>query len=319
MNAAALRLDKMLIRREFWENRSLWIVPAVVIGILTVLSLYMLLMILSGHPGSVSQVDLADVQHFRLDMLPDFSQIEDDRIVGMVRLSTLALASVFVVLMQIVIFFYLLDSLYAERRDRSVLFWRSMPVSDLRTVLAKLATACIASSVITFLAVIAMQLILLVLFTILGLAVGVHPLVFLAHPWAFLSSWLLMAYGLLMMTVWYLPFYAWPLLASAWAKKAPFLWAVLIPLGLFGAEGWVFHTGHLFHTVIEHKVDWLSLAFNFDPEIVKNGGELDVQGNLMGFGNVAEFLTSPRLWVGTGLAAVFTYAAIWLRRNRTEI
>lgn len=317
MKAAALKLDKTLIRREFWENRSLWMVPAVAAGILTVLSVYALIAILL-HNQQVNNVDVNGM-HFQIDEMPDLSNSDDADLTSFVRFGTLSLGALFNFLMQIVVFFYLLDSLYAERRDRSVLFWRSMPVSDVRTVLSKLATACIANSAITFVVTIAFQLVLLVLLMVLGASVGAHPWLLLAHPGAFLGAWLLLAYGLIVQTIWYLPFYGWILLASSWAKKVPFLWAILVPLGVMFAELWVFHTGKFAHILLAYKMRWMGLAFNLDPLHFGNLKHLDLSGSIMGFGNIGALVTSPSLWIGLAVAAGFTYGAIWLRRKRSEI
>lgn len=317
MKAAALKADKMLIRREFWENRSLWMVPVVVASILTVLSVYALIAILL-HNQQVNNVDVNGM-HFQIDEMPDFSDTDDASFTAFIRFCTMALGALFSFLMQIVVFFYLLDSLYAERRDRSVLFWRSMPVSDVRSVLSKLATACVSATAITFVVTIAFQLVLLVLFMILGASVGAHPLALLAHPLDFIGAWLLLAYGLIVQSIWYLPFYCWVLLASAWAKKVPFLWAILVPVGVMFAEGWVFHTAHFGRMLVEYKLRWMQLAFNLDPMHFGNLKHLDLSGPMMGLGNIGALIASPSLWIGLAVAAGFSYGAIWLRRKRSEI
>ena len=319
MKAAALRLDKTLIRREFWENRSLWMVPGVVAGVLTVLSVYMLIAVLIGHNQTVNNVDLQNGMHFQIDEMPDFTNTDDASFTAFIRFSTLMLGAIFSGLMQIVVFFYLLDSLYAERRDRSVLFWRSMPVSDVRTVLCKLATACVATSAITFVVTVAFQIVLVILLMILGASVGAHPWVLLTHPLDFLGAWLLLAYGLIVQTIWYLPFYAWTMLASSWAKKVPFLWAILVPAGVMFAELWVFHTGKFAHMLVAYKLRWMTLAFNMDPYHFGNLKHVDLSGPIMGPGNIGALIASPSLWIGLAIAAGFTYGAIWLRRTRSEI
>ncbi len=320
MNAADMRVNKTLMRREFWENRSLWLVPSVVAGVLTVLTLYMLVAVLVGHSNTVNNVDIANGPHFQLDNMPDLRDASDTEITGLVRIMTGGLGAIFNIIMQIVVFFYLLDSLYADRRDRSVLFWRSMPVSDTRTVLSKLATALFALTAVTFAVTVAFQLVLVVLELIMGSVLGVHPFVLLAHPGAFLGAWLLLAYGLIVQAVWMLPFYGWFMLASSWAKKTPFLWAVLVPLGIIGAEGWVFHSFRFGRMIFAHRLDWLGLAYNFDPTSFRGeqGAEF-MGGSIFGIGNIGQLLASPELWIGTVLAAGFIYGAIWLRRLRTEI
>jgi ABC-2 type transport system permease protein len=320
MKAAALKLDKILVRREFWENRSLWLVPLVVAGILTVLSIYMLVAVLIGHNQTVNNVDFDNGAHFQLDNMPDFSDADPDAVSMFVRVVTLGLGAMFSGLMQIVVFFYLLDSLYAERRDRSVLFWRSMPVSDLRSVLSKLGTALISVTAVTFVITIAFQLVLLVLFMIMGTSVGTHPWALLAHPGAFLGAWLLLAYGLVVQAIWYLPFYGWTMLASSWAKKVPFLWAILVPVGVMFAEAWVFHTGHFARMLVAYKLRWLELAFNINPVDMHSLKHMDIgQGPMVGLDNVGAILSSPSLWIGLAVAAAFVYGAIWLRGKRSEI
>ena len=320
MNAADMRLNKTLVRREFWENRSLWIVPLVAIAILTVLSLYMLVAVLWGHSQSVNTIDMQGT-HFYLNNLPDFAAADPAQVRGIIRVSPLLLSSfLFNPMMQIVVFFYLLDSLYAERRDRSILFWRSMPVSDMRTVLSKLVTALFAVTAITFVATIAFELILLVLELIMGGVLGVHLWVVLEHPLTFLESWVILAYGLLAQALWYLPYYGWVILASSWAKKTPFLWAVLTPLGVMFAELWVFHTHYIAKLVFGHNVRWLPQAFNFDPDVKPRINEmLTMSYDLVTAESVGRFLASPELWAGLVLAAGCIAGAVWLRRNRSEI
>ena len=320
MNAIVTKVDKTLVRREFWENRSLWLVPVVVAGIFAVLSLYMVLAVIVGHAHAGGDLTAMGDMHFSFDNMPDFRDADDKAIRAFVRGSTFFLGFIFSALMQVVVFFYLLDSLYAERRDRSVLFWRSMPVSDTRTVLAKLATALISVTAVTFVVTVAFQLVLLVLQLVLGTDLGVHPFVVLEYPGTFVGSWLLLAYALIVQAVWFLPYYGWVLLASSWAKKVPFLWVLLVPVGIMFAEVWVFHTGYFARLVFEHKYNWLGLAFNIPPDVVlKNSGGLALGNTTVDAGNLVKLLGSPELWIGTALAAAFVYGAIWLRRNRSEI
>lgn len=320
MSAVISRVNRTLIRREFWENRSLWMVPAVVIGIQTILSLYMLIAVLVGHSETVNTVNANGI-HFHLDTLPDFGNAAPEQVVGFVRTATFLLGVMFSSIMKIVLFFYLLDCLYADRRDRSILFWRSMPVSDTRTVLSKLATAMLTLVGVSLAATVVLELILLVFLLIMGSVLGVHPWSILGYPGAFLGSWFYLAYGLIVQAIWFLPYFGWVMLASAWAKKAPFLWAVLVPLGLMGAEGWVFHSAHIARVVFRHSLDWLPLAFNFNPDaaLSQHGGLVFTSGNLADFDNLGRLLSSPELWIGTAFAAIFIYGAIWLRRNRSEI
>ena len=315
MNALVKRLDKTLVLREFWENRSFWLVPLWTGGIATVLGMIVVFKIMLGfsHAG----VSTSDVG---FDNVPDLRDAAPEAVGAYIRITTAAVWALFDIAMQIVVFFYMLDSLYADRRDRSVLFWRSMPVSDTRTVLAKLATAIIVSTAVTFAATVLFQLVFLVPQLILGAYLDAHAWVVLTYPGEFIKSWLYVAYALLAQTLWFLPYYGWQLLCSAWAKRVPFLWAVLAPLLVILAEGILFRSTHFGHMFFTHALDWTYYAFQVDPEtLLRHHGDIGSLGGLVSLDSVGRLLTAVPLWVGFAIAAAFVYASIWLRQNRTEI
>jgi ABC-2 type transport system permease protein len=188
--------------------------------------------------------------------------------------------------------FYCLGALHNERRDRSLLFWKSLPVSDLTTVLAKAAMPTVVLPVITFVVIMAAQAVMLLMTTVALLLHGMDA----AAPWTEIP-WgrmiAVMAWGQIALTLWNAPIYAWLLVVSAWAKKAPFLWAVLPPLALALVEKIAFDTGNL----------WSVLTYRF-------GG---------GFEAAFSMLTTPGLWSGLVFAAACIAGAVWLRRNREPI
>jgi ABC-2 type transport system permease protein len=315
MSAADMRVNKVLVRREFWENRSFWLVPLWTGGIVTALGMIAVIKVMLGFSsGGGAAAD------FSFDNVPDMRDMAPEAIGAYIRVMAAFVWGLFDIAMQIVVFFYMLDSVYGDRRDRSVLFWRSMPVSDTRTVLAKFATAIIVSTGITFVSVVVFQLVFLVPQLILGAYVGAHTWVLLAHPGDFIQSWLYVAYALVVQTLWFMPYYGWQLFCSSWAKRVPFLWAVLVPLLAMLAEAILFRSSHFLHVFFGHSVDWMHYAFQADPEtLFRNHGDVDSLGGLVSFASVGRLLTTVNLWVGFTIAACFTYGAIWLRRKRSEI
>jgi ABC-2 type transport system permease protein len=316
MNAADMRVNKMMVRREFWENRSLWIVPAVVVGLFLFTGIVRIIMMLTGHAAMGED---GGNEGFVLSG-PDMANAEPGELAALLRVSPLFMALPFNFIMLIVVFFYLLDSLYADRRDRSVLFWRSMPVSDTRTVLVKLFTGMLAATAITLGAVITTQLITILLSLVTGNSLVQHPWLVLTHPVALVEGWLLLAYALVCQSIWFLPFYGWWMLASAWAKKAPLLWSVLPPVMIIVMEAIVFRSHHFANMVGHHFTDWMGLVFNFD--LLRDGGngrDLIMNGGLVDISGFGRFLASPELWIGTAVGAAFIYGAIRLRRVRSEI
>src|SRR5262249_27155182 len=134
--------------------------------------------------------------------------------------------------MHIAVFFYLLDALQGERKDRSVLFWKSMPVSDTTTVLSKLFTGLIVSGAIVGVVAIATILARLLILSVVMLIGGANPI----PMWANLQLFEMMAaviyWQMIAVALWYAPVAAWLLLVSAWAKRVTILWAVLTPIAI---------------------------------------------------------------------------------------
>jgi ABC-2 type transport system permease protein len=202
--------------------------------------------------------------------------------------------------------FYCLEALHGERRDRSILFWKSLPVSDCQTVLAKLAVPVVVLPAIVFVAVAVLWLAILVATTaILGVTgLAVAPL-WSAGAFAVQLSWL--AYALGVTALWYLPVYCALLLVSVWAKHAPFLWASL-PLALIAAvDALVFRSGQV-------KVFYLYRLFGWYDEALRlNAAHLPVGRD------PAKLFASPGLWLGLAVAAVLLAAAVRLRRRSGPI
>jgi ABC-2 type transport system permease protein len=214
----------------------------------------------------------------------------------------------------IVAIFYCLDALYGERRDRSVLFWKSLPVSDRTTVLAKASVPFVVLPLIAYVLSIAAQVILLTLSTPILLANGVGGL------WsrvAFFEGLVIMAYGLTVHALWFAPIYGWLLLVSAWARRTPFLWAFLPVFAIRILERVAFHVAKAvdpsttFQSVISWRVTG-AMRVAFVPEA---NGSIDRLSQL----TPLSFLSTPGLWLGLIAGAAFIALAIRLRRNREPI
>ena len=154
----------------------------------------------------------------------------------------------------IVAVFYCLDALHGERRDRSILFWKSLPVSDLTTVLSKASIPLVVLPLLTFAITVVTQLVMLMLSTVvlLGSRQG------LATLWTqlpFFQMSLMLLYHLVAVhSLWYAPIYCWLLLVSAWARRAPFLWAALPLLAIGIVEKIAFNSSH-FAAMLGNRMD----------------------------------------------------------------
>ena len=204
---------------------------------------------------------------------------------------------------------YSLDALHGERRDRSILFWKSLPVSDLTTVLSKASVPLLVIPLLAFTITVALQWIMLMLSSVVLLASGLNVVTF----WTQLS-FLQMSLGLLyhLLTVhalWYAPMYGWLLLVSAWARRAPFLWAALPVLAIAIVERIAFNTSY-FTAMLQHR-----LAGGAEAVVAPGTFPMDPMTHY----TPGHFLISPGLWIGLAIFAAFLAAAVRLRRSQGPI
>ncbi len=279
------------VRRELWENRSIYIAPLVVAAVV----LFATSLAMIGLPRRMRAFPTLDPAKGHASIVMHFSMAP----------APIMLAAF------IVGFFYCLDALYGERRDRSILFWKSQPVSDGTTVLSKAGIPLVVLPLIAYALSVAAQIFLLMLGTMALLGSGQNP----ATWWGevrFFQGLLIMFYGLAVHTLWFAPIYGWLLLISAWARRSPILWAVLPPLAVAAVERIVFSTSSFMHMLGYRVTGAMVEAFALKP---KDGGNIDRLSQL----DPARFLSAPGLWVGLVFAAVFLAAAVRLRRNREPI
>jgi ABC-2 type transport system permease protein len=206
--------------------------------------------------------------------------------------------------------FYCLDALQGERRDRSILFWKSLPVSDLTTVLSKASIPFVILPLLTFAITIATQWIMLLLSTAALLGNRQSVAMLWSQLPMFQMSLMLLYHLLAVHSLWYAPFYGWLLLASAWAKRAPFLWAAL-PLFAVGiVEKIAFNTSY-FGALLANR-------FSGGPSGGTFTGRDIAMDPIMQL-TPGKFLTSPGLWLGLAITAAFLVAAVRLRRQQGPI
>ena len=260
------------MRRELWEHRSIYIAPLAAAA-------FFLFAFLTGLTLSPAH------RHEGLDTPYVFA-------------AALIMGTGFIVGI-----FYSLDALHGERRDRSILFWKSLPVSDLTTVLSKFCIPMVILPLLTFAIAVVTQFVMLLLSS--GLSVG--PLG--ARMSFFHMSLMLLYHILTVHGLWYAPIYAWLLLVSAWAPRAPFIWAFLPPFVIWGVERIAFRTSH-FLGMLQYRVSGPEPATT-----VRSGNLMEMISAL----TPAQFFSTPGLWGGLALAAIFLAAAVRLRRNREPI
>jgi ABC-2 type transport system permease protein len=278
-----------LMRREFWEHRGLWLLPTILAALLALATLV-----------SVSF-------DFHGNRMPSLGA---DQKLMVLNMSQMMFALIIYAAAAFVVSFYALDCLYAERKDRSILFWKSLPVSDGMTVLSKFLVAVVAVPVLVFVLAIASQMVAFLIWE-LRVAIGNAPDVVRWDALAWLRGVTVIFLITLLSSLWYAPVIAASMLLSAWIKKNPLLWSVLGPLLLVVFEYVVFRTGYI-SSVIRYRTNalWKVLA----PHNGQSGENLRILSDL----NWADAFTFPNLWLGVLAAAALLWAAARVRRYRDD-
>ena len=276
------------IRRELWENRAIYIAPLVA-AILFLLGFFINMVSLRLRMHGVWPLDSAQGR----DLLATRYELAAALIMGTAL---------------IVGIFYTLDALYGERRDRSILFWKSLPVSDLTVMLSKLTIPIFILPLLSFAISLATQFIMLLLSSVILLGSGVNTATLWAEVSFFHVSLVLLYHLLTIHGLWYAPLYGWLLLVSAWARRAPFIWAFLPPFVICVVEKIAFNTSHFLALLQDRLMGPAdAMAAHSQPK--------DFMATLI----PQHFFSIPGLWIGLGVAAIFLATAARLRRYQGPI
>jgi ABC-2 type transport system permease protein len=269
------------VRRELWENRSIYLAP------LAAAAVSLIAFLISPHASarflSNHQQTIMTSYHFVSGLL---------MLTGMV-----------------VGLFYCLDALHSERRDRSILFWKSLPVSDTTAVLAKASIPLVILPLIIFAVTVAAQWIMLLLSSAVLLANGLNAGTLWTHVALIPMSGMLLYHLVTVHALWHAPFYAWFLLVSAWARRAAFLWAALPIIAVAFVEKIAFNTSH-FATFLLDRLEGGAEAMTATGTM-----PIDPGTHIM----LGRYLSTPGLWGGLAFTALCLAAAVRLRRSRGPI
>lgn len=300
----------VLLRRELWEHPAIYVTPLVVALIIALLSV-------TGQVA-VSAFDQA------VDMaILGVTNLDEPKRAAAITILMVSISMVFVFSMWVLTIFYSLDSLYAERKDKSILFWRSMPVTDAETVISKLVTAIVVIPLVTFAVVAVTHIIVL---TISSIWIGVRGadagfLIWKSAPLS--ENWAAILVFLFALPLWLSPFVGWFLLVSAYTKRSPLLVAFLPIILLPMLERILVGTRMFSDAIFVRSVKMPLLQglestgmWRDEQEAIHALGESGA--SLWSLVDLSGFLGSPGLWIGMAVCGLFTTASIYVRRYRDE-
>jgi ABC-2 type transport system permease protein len=294
-----------LVRREFWEHRYLWLAPLVTQVLL------LLLCAVIGHGHSM---------HIQLRDADDGNVTAADRIAAATIVQWLLAVPLFVVVL-LLLSYYVLDCLYAERKDRSILFWKSLPVSDGLTVTAKALTALVVVPFGAFLLAVVGNLAFYAIY-LLRVGLGSLPPVLTFDATQWLRTELVMFLGLVLGVLWYLPWAALWMLVSAWVRRyTPFLWAVVplvLALVVEGILSSIYHQPGYLHQFLNYRTFHIWAVLGLPNEHVITHGGIHPVGSLLGTLDFGAAFADRDLWLGVVAAVLMLFAAARLRRWHDE-
>ena len=277
------------VRRELWENRSIYLAPLAVAAVF-LLGFFISLVRLPDRVRAAQA----------LSLMQQREAIQQPYLIAALMLMAAEL---------LVAVVYCLDAFYGERRDRSILFWKSLPVSDLTTVISKASIPILVIPMVAFAATVATQWVMLLASSAVLAGGGMSPGTLREQVPFFETTLTHFGHLVVYHGIWYAPFYGWLLMVSAWANRAPFLWALLPPIAIGFVERIAFNSSH-FADVVRYR-------FGGDPGSMTPGGRMTM--DMLGPHSPVEYLTRPGLWIGLAVTAVFLFAAVRLRRSRGPI
>ena len=297
-----------LIRREYWEHRALWTAPLITGGLMVLTTL------------------LANFGKNQWGTFPGFGPggpSADPRAVGIMISSArqIGVAVPLCIAAVVTVFFYLLSSLYDERKDRSILFWKSLPVSDAATVLSKLLVALVAVPLSVFVAAIVTDVLQRWVWDIRYALHLVGGPEFIWDPVAWVKVEAFMLLILALAVLWYAPIAAYLMVISAWSRRNAFLWAVLPPLILTVVERIAFGTRYL-NDLLLYRLG--GIWFDLWNNIRSHGPPGSPFWKQHTYPSVFDMVSFPDLfmnidlWIGLIITAALVYAAIRIRRYRDD-
>ncbi len=315
---------KWLLKREFWEHKGGFLWLPIIVGALMIAFTAISLGIAVSGVKSGMEINGVAVSSFVEIVTPEKHALFAAAIVAGYSKLTMPIMIAF----GFCVFFFCLGALHDERKDRSVLFWKSLPVSDTETVLSKVAMAIGVAPLIALAAANITAIITALLICIASAMAGVNIFAeVLSDPATYLAPLQLLAM-LPIYALWALPAIGWLLMVSAWARSKPLLWAIGVPLltgallswanGMFKFDWnmvwfWKNIVGRLLGSILPGA--WLSQQM----QVMPGQAATNTSGTLgPALAQSWQLLADANIWIGVAVGAAMIYAAIRLRGWREE-
>jgi ABC-2 type transport system permease protein len=329
MNAIVKSPFAWLLKREYWEERGGFLRAQVITaGVIIVLSILGVIVAEATRARWGAHIDFSG--NNLGGTLQNALSNNIDGLVHALDATMFTFGGFAAIVLFFVVFFYLLGALYDDRKDRSILFWKSLPVSDTATVISKVVSAVVVAPLIAVMVVLAGYIVEQIVMSNWFAAHGLNPFTLLwAHAGPF-STWLHMLAMIPVNAVWALPTVGWLLLWSAVVRSKPFLWAVVVPIIAGVLNFWIQLLGlphvdlsFMWSDLVGRALlsvfpgSWMAIYANA-PDIARLANMSDTNRHVGTYGMMYHAFATPQMWIGAIVGIALIAAAIWFRRWRDE-
>lgn len=314
---------KILLKREFWENRGGFLWTPIVLATLFVGVVGITLTVARLKAGSFIRFDglTIPIGKTAVDLGPDQIAMlvrgTNETLAGLSLMAQIPLA--------IVVFFYLLGSLFDDRKDRSILFWKSMPVSDLNTILSKIVSATLVAPLITLAVLMVTHIAILAIMSALMASLNVNPWSVMWTQSDLIGLWARLLVGIPLNFLWTLPALGWLMMVSSWARGFPFLWAVFTPIGIGLTLSLIELLSRLqipqswFYFNVFARAVFGILPWSFNAKGGTFGFEIserNMPSDILSWHAMGDLFSSMHLWVGIITGVAMLGVAFYFRRYK---
>ena len=291
---------KAMIWRELQEHKWAFVyLPWIVASFM---SLVVVLVYLGLTEVNTGNFNFSTEIYSNPDVIKSMQESTSDQRTRAIRAGLVVLGSPIVIALGFALLAFSLSTFFDERKDKSIIFWRSLPVSDTYTVFSKLLVATVVAPLLAIPALLFLHLVSVTAGSVFFAVSDLFPFTWAwkAYPWL---DWIRIIFSLWMQTIWTLPILTWIMLAGAYSRK-PVIAAVLPPVVIVLVENVALSSNLFFNSLFERLQPW-SRASSFPKEY--EGLAVSEMSDIPLLFGMSEF------WIGILISGIFIYLTIYFR------
>ena len=291
-----------LVNREIQEYKYGLVYAPWIVGI--ILCSIVVLVYLGFAEVKTGQFTFTSLIYADPDVVAFMKTMDSDTKLEIIRTGLIVLGLPILVVMSFAIVAYSLSTFYDERKDKSIIFWRSLPVSDANIILSKILVAVIIAPLIVLPALVGLHL-----FSLLSVSIFFYFSNIVSFGWVWeaysFTDWIRLILGIWVQALWGLPVIAWLMFAGALFKK-PIIGAILPLVSIVVLERVAFSTNFFYSSFMERIKPWPN-KIRIDSEELR----------FIELPEIASLFSTSIFWYGILFSLILCIAITYVR-SRSE-